>query len=682
MLVPEQQDPRRHEGRHGGRGGRALLRAPRRRLPGRRPRHGREPPRRRHRPGRLHHHRAVRQERLRRQRAHATRARSARRCSPGSSRTGGARTRSSPSTSTRCTTAPAPTASRRRRAPTSTSTPRQLNLKQAALLAALPKFPSPVLPDHRQEDGHGAAQQGAPAHGRPGLHHAGSAPTRSWPASSSVYKHPPNLNNEHGRLLHRLRHAHAHQALRLAPGVRGRPQGVHEHRHGVAAGGHRRHQEHHRAAELRLQAFGGPRRHRPHDRLHPHHGRRPRLQEAEVQPRLAGQAPAGLVDEALRARRRGRAGHEPRHHLLHVQEPDHHPDGRLRRALGRQRRRPRRPGERRRPPPPSPTTSCSRSSASTSAPRTPWTSRTGWASPARSTRCPSITLGTSGVTPLEMADAYATLRQRRHPPPAAGDRQGRAARTARVDWKPKTTGNRAIPAGVASVVTQCLERVASGGTGSPTGAYFPYPRAGKTGTTENGWDVWYVRLHAAARRRRVDGRRREELAHGRRLRRHLLRADVGQVLRRRAQGRSRTRASRLSPWTFSPWKGKMQAARRRRRRRRPGSASPSPRPTKTIKPTPTPTPKPTTPKPDADRRRSRHRRRRRRPRRPATPPAVGSAGGRRPRRRRRPATGDGSRRAAAGRRLGRSGSPRLVGRVEPAAALTRSRSARSPCGTP
>ena len=42
----------------------------------------------------------------------------------------------------------------------------------------------------------------------------------------------------------------------------------------------------------------------------------------------------------------GAAGHEPRHHLLLVQEPHHHPHGRLRRALGRERRRPRRPGER------------------------------------------------------------------------------------------------------------------------------------------------------------------------------------------------------------------------------------------------------------------------------------------------------------------------------------------------
>src|SRR5450759_5260221 len=104
---------------------------------------------------------------------------------------------------------------------------------------------------------------------------------------------------------------------------------------------------------------------------------------------------------------------------------------------------------------------------------------------------PSITLGTSGVTPLEMADGYATLASGgiHHPPQAIGKVE---LPNGRVDWKPKTKGHRAIPAGVASVVTQCLERVATSGTGYRSGDYFPYTRAGKTGTTDKGWDVWYV----------------------------------------------------------------------------------------------------------------------------------------------------------------------------------------------
>ena len=104
---------------------------------------------------------------------------------------------------------------------------------------------------------------------------------------------------------------------------------------------------------------------------------------------------------------------------------------------------------------------------------------------------PSITLGTSVVSPLEMADAYATFASGgiHHAPQAVVKV---VAADGKVVWRPSTRGSRAIPAGVASTVTQVLELVASRGTGVTTASYFPYPRAGKTGTTENSWDVWYV----------------------------------------------------------------------------------------------------------------------------------------------------------------------------------------------
>lgn len=105
---------------------------------------------------------------------------------------------------------------------------------------------------------------------------------------------------------------------------------------------------------------------------------------------------------------------------------------------------------------------------------------------------PSITLGTSEVSPLEMAVGYATLASGGiyHPPQAI---MRVVLPNGKVDWKPKTKGRRALPAGVASVVTRVLQGPPSGGgTASSVGGYYPYPRAGKTGTTENGWDVWYV----------------------------------------------------------------------------------------------------------------------------------------------------------------------------------------------
>ena len=211
---------------------------------------------------------------------------------------------------------------------------------------------------------------------------------------------------------------------------------------------------------------------------------------------------------------------------------------------------------------------------------------------------PSITLGTSGVTPLEMASAYATL--------AAGGVYRRPQAIVkvlvpdgdkmRVDWKPKTGGRRAIPAGVASVVTQCLERVASGGTGSPTGSYFPYPRAGKTGTTENGWDVWYVGYtpNLAASVWMGDAEKNSPMsgAYGGTYCAPMWAKFFAEALK----DRPHPSFERVA-WTFSPWHGKMQAMSPSASPSASPSEEPSPGPTKTIKPTVQPTPTPTTPQP-------------------------------------------------------------------------------------
>ncbi len=202
---------------------------------------------------------------------------------------------------------------------------------------------------------------------------------------------------------------------------------------------------------------------------------------------------------------------------------------------------------------------------------------------------PSITLGTSGVTPLEMADAYATLASGGiHHPPQAILRV--VLPDGKVDWRPKTSGHRAIPAGVASVVTQCLESVASSGTGSPSGTNFPYPRAGKTGTTENGWDVWYcgytTQLSAAVwmgdpvKNSPMDG------AYG-----GTYCAPMWAKFFASALSGANHPGFPTYPWTFSPWKGKMQQMSPSPSAS--GSPSPSPSATKTIKPTVKPTPKPT-----------------------------------------------------------------------------------------
>jgi len=200
---------------------------------------------------------------------------------------------------------------------------------------------------------------------------------------------------------------------------------------------------------------------------------------------------------------------------------------------------------------------------------------------------PSITLGTSGVTPLEMADVYATL--------AAGGIHHRPQAIVQVKnsrgkviWKPDTKGKHVLDAGAVSVVTQCLERVASAGTGAPSGAYFPYPRAGKTGTTENGWDVWYdgytPQLAAAVWMGDANKNSPMSGAYGGTYCAPMWAKFFAAALKDQPHPSFKT-----VPWTFSPWHGKMQAMSPSASGSPSTSAKPSATPTKTITPQPTPT---------------------------------------------------------------------------------------------
>src|SRR5205823_5105391 len=105
---------------------------------------------------------------------------------------------------------------------------------------------------------------------------------------------------------------------------------------------------------------------------------------------------------------------------------------------------------------------------------------------------PSLALGTIGVTPLEMASAYATL--------AAGGVYSKPMAITRVvlpngkvdhsaGWgSPKR--ERVVPDWVASTVTQVLEQNMLYGTGR--GAHIAnHTDAGKTGTTDNYADAWF-----------------------------------------------------------------------------------------------------------------------------------------------------------------------------------------------
>jgi penicillin-binding protein 1A len=104
----------------------------------------------------------------------------------------------------------------------------------------------------------------------------------------------------------------------------------------------------------------------------------------------------------------------------------------------------------------------------------------------------SIGLGSNDVSVLDMASAYATLAAGGvyHEPMAIrkvvlpSGEVDRSAGWGTPDRK------RVMPDGVAYQVTQILERNMLAGTG--TRAYFGRPAAGKTGTTDDHTDAWFV----------------------------------------------------------------------------------------------------------------------------------------------------------------------------------------------
>jgi penicillin-binding protein 1A len=106
---------------------------------------------------------------------------------------------------------------------------------------------------------------------------------------------------------------------------------------------------------------------------------------------------------------------------------------------------------------------------------------------------PSLGLGSAGISPLDMASAYATL--------AAGGIYSEPMAIRKVvlpdgtvdtdaGWgKPRR--RRAIADWVADEVTKILEDNIDQGTGTGAGVFFDRPSAGKTGTTDDHTDAWF-----------------------------------------------------------------------------------------------------------------------------------------------------------------------------------------------
>jgi len=110
---------------------------------------------------------------------------------------------------------------------------------------------------------------------------------------------------------------------------------------------------------------------------------------------------------------------------------------------------------------------------------------------------PAETLGglTIGVSPLEMANAYATLASGgvKHRPIAITKirrRDGKVLESNDLPRRLRPKGERVFSDGIAAEVTRILEMNVKGGTG--TKSQIGCPSAGKTGTTDKSSDAWFV----------------------------------------------------------------------------------------------------------------------------------------------------------------------------------------------
>ncbi|MFE6196932.1 transglycosylase domain-containing protein [Streptomyces sp. NPDC057838] len=106
---------------------------------------------------------------------------------------------------------------------------------------------------------------------------------------------------------------------------------------------------------------------------------------------------------------------------------------------------------------------------------------------------PSIALGTQEMSPLTMANAYATFASRGMycTPVAIESVSQRVGDTSRKLEVPKSTCSRAMSENTADTINELLKGVVEDGTGSKAGLS-GRPSAGKTGTTDERYAAWFV----------------------------------------------------------------------------------------------------------------------------------------------------------------------------------------------
>ncbi len=101
----------------------------------------------------------------------------------------------------------------------------------------------------------------------------------------------------------------------------------------------------------------------------------------------------------------------------------------------------------------------------------------------------SLALGASEVTLLELTSAYGTLARQGQHHPVHSIRRVRDS-SGKVIYEIDNTPTQAVDETTAAIMTWMLRGVVEGGTGGR--AYIGRPVAGKTGTSENDRDLWFI----------------------------------------------------------------------------------------------------------------------------------------------------------------------------------------------
>ena len=104
---------------------------------------------------------------------------------------------------------------------------------------------------------------------------------------------------------------------------------------------------------------------------------------------------------------------------------------------------------------------------------------------------PSIALGTAEVSPLELTSAYSVfandgIKTNPYGILRVEDRNGK------VLYKSHPEFEFVFEPKIAQMMTICLKAVVEGGTATSIHRWFNYPAAGKTGTTQNYADAWFI----------------------------------------------------------------------------------------------------------------------------------------------------------------------------------------------